>query len=746
MSPSDSCPEDSNATACLLRVLLNVVETQFNVDNSSYDWNPITFAFTAPVGILAVLIAFFPVYQAVLASGPGRRKSNRRAIGFWADKTRMEWSWQTLNFQSKAYTPLLRTKRILEIPQKLRQSQEPARHRMRYSAQLLRTVMRTVLQKCFQQQSDNAPSATWYRFLEHLGIHKLHLMHKLHLDDDLETTFADYLPDDIIAVPAYADVGFIVTMAAVTGAHSFQRDSQSPYPIMIGEDFQIDFRQHQTLGTIAAFSRYGESNQSQVPPDVQLRHIMLAIRHARGDVDVGPLSPISPLFKSADHTVLPENQIPLSINAIHQSEPTRVLQVLTSHDCRQRQHHYLCRNRNIYSTEDEHHLLWLLLAKPPNHLPAIFPSQNSRTPNVLTILALNSSLWSRPRDDDFNVHDFNLLYLSKSTTFGSLAELSDAQDLEYISQLVLPPGERDEQKIKNYPLRHKYQETSINEKGVSVMLQDVLQACFKLLHGFEDFETWFNGMYLLRKQCFRTLVLLQLQQVDNWLNDTDHVNCRIISLYHTTLGLLNVDKAVSEKRFPELLSGSRWQTLEVFMEWRSQNDIAVRHFEMLKSLATFIEHFRGSGARTDWYRVSQNQLPQCWDQFKCIFRNHHPPDDETRAQILRSIEDVLDSSYKILSAYPEVRLYRDRKTTAETSEEAYGRTASFSSGDGVDSRNNLFARIEGNEETESRRLVYEGIDNALVFRCLLVALLFWTAPDSSTILSSGLWEHVIPVI
>jgi hypothetical protein len=160
MLPSYSCPEDSNATACLLRVLLNVVETRFNADNSSYDWDLITFAFAAPVGILAVLIAFFPVYQAVLASGPSHRKSNRRAIDFWAEKTTMQWNWQTLNFQSKARTPLLRTKRVLEIPQKLRQSQEPATHWMHCSPQPQRTVIRAVLSKYFDHSLAMRP---WQR-------------------------------------------------------------------------------------------------------------------------------------------------------------------------------------------------------------------------------------------------------------------------------------------------------------------------------------------------------------------------------------------------------------------------------------------------------------------------------------------------------------------------------------------------------------------------------------------------------
>ncbi|GAB1320248.1 hypothetical protein MFIFM68171_10458 [Madurella fahalii] len=38
------------------------------------------------------------------------------------------------------------------------------------------------------------------------------------------------------------------------------------------------------------------------------------------------------------------------------------------------------------------------------------------------------------------------------------------------------------------------------------------------------------------------------------------------------------------------------------------------------------------------------------------------------------------------------------------------------------------------------------IDDVLVWRAILIAGLFWTASDSSGVLISGLWEHVVPVI
>ena len=38
------------------------------------------------------------------------------------------------------------------------------------------------------------------------------------------------------------------------------------------------------------------------------------------------------------------------------------------------------------------------------------------------------------------------------------------------------------------------------------------------------------------------------------------------------------------------------------------------------------------------------------------------------------------------------------------------------------------------------------IDDLLIFRSILLCLLFCTAPESTEMLSSGLWEHVFPII
>ncbi|KAK4123145.1 hypothetical protein N657DRAFT_634346 [Parathielavia appendiculata] len=97
----------------------------------------------------------------------------------------------------------------------------------------------------------------------------------------------DYLPADLLAVPAYAEVGFIVAMAASLGAHSFKSTAdaqQSPYPVIVGNDFQFDFRHHPTLGTIGAFSRYGKHPAAHIVGSSLRQQLMWAIDNARGNI------------------------------------------------------------------------------------------------------------------------------------------------------------------------------------------------------------------------------------------------------------------------------------------------------------------------------------------------------------------------------------------------------------------------------------------------------------------------------
>jgi hypothetical protein len=100
--------------------------------------------------------------------------------------------------------------------------------------------------------------------------------------EHVKITTANYLPDHLLVDPAYADLGFIVAVAAASEAHTFvsgQTSSNSSYPIILGSNFQFDFRDHPILGTIGAFSQYCRGLPGPKPAIGLSRW---AIDHARG--------------------------------------------------------------------------------------------------------------------------------------------------------------------------------------------------------------------------------------------------------------------------------------------------------------------------------------------------------------------------------------------------------------------------------------------------------------------------------
>lgn len=106
-----NCTEVANSTDCLLQALITILEESQKNDNS-YNWDPITFAFTVGISLCAAIFASITILQAVLVAGPGRRKSDYRAIGKWATKRERKWSWRDFSFIHIAYTPVLLLERL----------------------------------------------------------------------------------------------------------------------------------------------------------------------------------------------------------------------------------------------------------------------------------------------------------------------------------------------------------------------------------------------------------------------------------------------------------------------------------------------------------------------------------------------------------------------------------------------------------------------------------------------------------
>ena len=277
MADGTACPEAENSTDCLLRELLKAI----NDKDKEFNWDPLNFAFTVPIGLVAALFAALTIFQAILSAGSGRRRCNEIAIGRWSELTTRRWSWHDLMFLSTAKTPLLRSDSILKVLNHNRNKQQSSGNSEYVST---------------DQFSNGASAATWLKFLQEMNLEELSLevLDSSGKDKNIAETPADYLPSDLIAVPAYGEVGLIVAMAAAAGAYSWKFNSQSPYPIIIGEDFQFDFRQHPTLGTVGAFSRYVQRVEKS---SVSRKYLAKAIEHARGKIGIATLFPLDEQVK-----------------------------------------------------------------------------------------------------------------------------------------------------------------------------------------------------------------------------------------------------------------------------------------------------------------------------------------------------------------------------------------------------------------------------------------------------------------
>lgn len=166
MSTSDSCAESANSTDCLLRSLIKLIEDHNSSEDAEFNWDPITFAFTAPIGVLATVLTLIAVFQAFLTASTGRRKADRRAIGSWSKRTRKIWSWRDLNRLSYATTPILRpiTLARLIMAERERQKENPTGIREK---QLVSSLILNLESNVIDVMET---AGTWPRFLKRLGL------------------------------------------------------------------------------------------------------------------------------------------------------------------------------------------------------------------------------------------------------------------------------------------------------------------------------------------------------------------------------------------------------------------------------------------------------------------------------------------------------------------------------------------------------------------------------------------------
>ncbi|PGG98428.1 hypothetical protein AJ79_08867 [Helicocarpus griseus UAMH5409] len=336
------------------------------------------------------------------------------------------------------------------------------------------------------RQSD-PPAATWLRFLEHTG-----LQHRIDANfTDVETTVADFLPADLLAVPAYAEVGFIVTMAAAAGAHSFRSvaDSQElPYPLIMGDGFQFDFRHHPTLGTIGAFSRSGkgvrESSNHRSIPD-RLLSLASAIQTATGMLEEssGWREEAVTVAKSGS------SDLPPCLRTTDRDVSFSRTQASLDHPCTSAGDNCLSK----FYHQDRHGLFCRMFAKTPLHVPAIFPGTLSRgNPDVLTILALNGRMWPYPTTKCNSGLDMST-YIGLHSKSGSVKRGTALRE-----QVTSYELDSFKAAVEGRTPSHKL---AVDRDKSIIIWEELYNLSLEFLHDSHGFLTWLNSLHPLQGQC-----------------------------------------------------------------------------------------------------------------------------------------------------------------------------------------------------------------------------------------------------
>jgi hypothetical protein len=247
---SDQCPP--NSTDCLLRALVDL--------NSSYNWNPLNFAFTAALSILGFIVATVTLIQGLLAAGPGRLKASRSALGqAYSQKAHTRFDRTELRFRTLVRVPVLDVYKLIGTEEV---SAPPRQRRIRISGDHTAAGSR---------EDSSRSLASWSRLLEELYLE--------HFAFETLPCATDYLPTDIQAAPAYASVESLVIMALLAGCDNIQ--PAEGFLRATGPNVQLDFRSHATLGIVATYQHYFSTVEIEVDSSSHAGSIHEALGHLR---------------------------------------------------------------------------------------------------------------------------------------------------------------------------------------------------------------------------------------------------------------------------------------------------------------------------------------------------------------------------------------------------------------------------------------------------------------------------------
>ncbi|KAK7436602.1 hypothetical protein Landi51_12491 [Colletotrichum acutatum] len=724
------CLENQNSTDCLLRALLNVLAEQKQAQDAGIDWDPITFGFTLLIGLVASMIALATVFQAVLAGGKGGRRANARAIGRWSKRTTRKWIFSEMSWSYTAFTPILRLKELEQGIQEITRLREKERENPPESGPSLSLYSKIVmwvtssklaplwvkkkLKDVGNLASDVAPyPATW------LGLFKTTGLEDFDNEFDLTPVTADYLPDDFIAVPASAEVGAIVVITAAAGVQRLDVDTDL-YPVIIGCNFQFDFRQHPVLGVIGAFSEHRRRGGNSFMSTPTLEKLREAGKHSNGTIELRNIYDVpefNMLQGKGGQSMLKVIQF---FGRRHRGPDSFVLHYDVIH------HH--CRR-----------LASFILAKSPKFTPSLFPAKVWEGHNPFTVFALNGRFWAKVTLREFDESNWEKLSKTDLDIFAN-SKLKRAGGLAW-------------EKFEWFNSREHAPDATVSEAGFeewealrfsSLSTYRALLLCLSLLYHPTQLRTKMAQFPFVKREELRQAVHSELERADLWLSkaveDEKYLDHRIQLLFSTSLILSQAESMAQEGLFevPHVAN----PTSEKPEQQQPPPTAQGIHYKMLQALGSLIDNFHlGKDTLEAALKIRLDSTGNLI-HLRSHLRDDLFSDPSTQVELQLTSEDkeklrhfqrqLKDTTFQIERL---IGSEYDMPSTFFNTYQVLSRLATV-----------LGRQPKPEDQNEWTTRPNEKIDDVIIYRSLLIGVLFNTALDNSELLESGLWDRVVPVI
>lgn len=677
-----NCP--LNTTECILEVVLKILR-EIQTDNSSFNWDPLSFIVTLAIGFVAVFFAALTIIQGLFSAGPGRFKCSRYAIGPWAKLTRREFDWQELRFRSIAETPLI------VFPD---MEDEVSADFKAWEKTLLQPKPSNAWKLWpLKHNTDRTYyPASWMALLtllkmDHPDLWSTHL------------TGADHLPQELSAAPAFGTVSMIATLAVILskGNCDIVSDPESSYPMVQGVAFQLRIRTHPVLRAVAVFEIPHFNSLNKLQPSRNPLELRQIFKNAQGFIEFQPpsgigtpwlaLMPASRIIMTNDKSTFAhyhyanDHQTREIISRLKQE--WKVHETNSSHN----KTSVLCCNGNAawpdhcteilsvhkdmlfmvprlnYTTTGP---LGLLVAQIPTIDPIIYPTAHARLLQKIEALVMQSRFWSMKHA---KAKDVDILHYCK-----------DHLGVDVIL-------------VQGYPLP-----IQSDECGKLEVSEHAFRHCIQFVA--RDIREELS--YRAKKKLQRQLVW-QIKSLDRWLrNKVGNAGfCRILSLGITATAVQTLLDSIEDN--PQLYPAADTNYPKTF---------AFASPALARKLQTFKKIFNHFTSRTG-FRYENGDVtldkPETIDEHQDFFVEAINISKET---------DYVDGKNVLASLFKVARLW-DIHPTAEGSTD--------------------FKFVQ----PDSVQYLF---DNFFIYRAILIAALFSLAVDNSQFIQNNAFRQLVPFL